>query len=176
MSILKNLFIALFLLSLTIHGQNKKGKKILRDAQRAKKVFLKSDMRLEEHFDNSAGYLIFPNVGKGGFIIGGASGKGVVYEKAKAVGMADLKKLTVGLQFGGQALVEVICFEEREHLKAFKNDEFQFSAGVSAIALKSGVAADAKYKDGVMVFILPKAGMMVDASVGGQKFEYTGFH
>ena len=117
--------------------------------------------------------MIFPNVGKGGFIIGGASGNGVVYEDGNLIGMADLKKLNIGLQAGGQAIIEVIFFETKDDLNAFKKSDFQFGAEASAVAVKSGIAFNAKYKDGVAVFALPKAGLMADASVGGQKFKFT---
>ncbi len=126
-------------------------------------------------FEDSAGYVIFPNVGKGGFIIGGASGNGVVYDNGTAIGMADLKKLNIGLQAGGQAIIEVIFFETDVDLERFKKGDFQFAAETSAVALKSGIAFNAKYKDGVAVFALPKAGLMADASVGGQKFNYKAF-
>lgn len=165
----------LMLLCLTVFAQNKKDKGVMKDAEKAKETLLIADSGLQEYFDDSAGYVIFPNVGKGGFIIGAASGNGVVYEDGKAVGMSDLKKLTVGFQAGGQAVVEVIFFENKGVLAEFKGNEFEFSAEVSAVALKSGVAAHAKYKDGVAVFILPKAGLMADATVGGQKFKYKRF-
>lgn len=167
--------VTIMLLCLTAVGQNRKDKKIMEDAIKEKTTLLKADAGLQKYFDNSAGYVILPNVGKGGFIIGGASGNGVVYENGKAIGMANLKKLTVGFQAGGQAVIEAIFFENKEALQEFKGDEFQFSAEVSAVALKSGVAATAKYKDGVAVFVLPKAGLMADVTVGGQKFEYDGF-
>jgi len=91
------------------------------------------------------------------------------------VGMADLKKLNIGLQAGGQAIIEVIFFETDVDLERFKTEKFQFAAETSAVALKSGIAFNAKYKDGVAVFALPKAGLMADASVGGQKFKYKAF-
>ena len=168
-------FIALILLCFTAVGQNKKDKKIMKDAEKAKKALLKADSGIQKYFDESVGYVIFPNVGKGGLIIGAASGNGVLYEGGKAVGMADLKKITVGFQAGGQAVTEAIFFENESVLSEFKGDEFEFSAEISAIALKSGVTANAKYKEGIAVFVLPKAGLMADVTVGGQKFEYTGF-
>jgi hypothetical protein len=60
-------------------------------------------------------------------------------------------------------------------LERFKENNFEFAAETSAVALKSGIAFNAKYKDGVAVFALPKAGLMADASVGGQRFEYRPF-
>jgi len=87
--------------------------------------------------------------------------------------MANLKKLNIGLQAGGQAIIEVIFFENDKALKTFTESNFQFGAEASAVAVKSGIAFNAKYKDGVAVFALPKAGLMADASVGGQKFRFT---
>ncbi|MBW8242340.1 lipid-binding SYLF domain-containing protein [Muricauda oceani] len=167
--------LALFLLTISISAQNKKDQKIMADAEKAKTTLLEAAPNLDGFFENSAGYVIFPNVGKGGFIIGGASGNGVVYENGTAVGMADLKKLNIGLQAGGQAIIEVIFFETDVDLERFKTEKFQFAAETSAVALKSGIAFNAKYKDGVAVFALPKAGLMADASVGGQKFGYKAF-
>ncbi len=167
--------IVLVLFTVGLTAQNKKDRKIMNDAKKAKKALLKADRGLERFFENSAGYALFPNVGKGGFIIGGASGNGVLYEGGETVGMAGLKKLNVGLQAGGQAIIEVIFFETLVDLERFKEGKFAFAAETSAVALKSGIAFNAKYKDGVAVFALPKAGLMADASVGGQKFSYRPF-
>ncbi|TXN37958.1 hypothetical protein FVB32_06615 [Flagellimonas hymeniacidonis] len=176
MKLLKPLaLVVVFFIAVGATAQNKKDRKIMSDAKKAKKTLLKADARLQRFFDNSAGYVLFPNVGKGGFIIGGASGNGVVYEGGERVGMAGLKKLNIGLQAGGQAIIEVIFFETQVDLSRFKEGKFAFAAETSAVVLKSGIAFNAKYKDGVAVFALPKAGLMADASVGGQKFSYKPF-
>ncbi|MDO6470367.1 lipid-binding SYLF domain-containing protein [Maribacter sp. 1_MG-2023] len=173
MKILKSItFVTLLFLAVGVNAQSTKDKKIIKDSENAKEKLMTMEVGLDQFFTNSAGYVIFPNVGKGGFIIGGASGNGVVYENGTMVGMADLKKLSVGLQAGGQAITEVIFFETADDLAEFKDGDFEFSAEASAVALKSGVAVNAKYRDGVAVFALPKAGLMADASVGGQKFDY----
>lgn len=156
-------------------SQTEKDKKIIQDADKAKKTLIKADSGLKRFFKKSAGYAIFPNVGKGGLILGASSGNGVVYEDGVAKGMAGLKKLNVGFQAGGQSIIEVLFFETKEDLKDFKEGNFAFSAEASAVAVKSGIAVNAKYKDGVAVFALPKAGLMADASVGGQKFSYHPF-
>jgi lipid-binding SYLF domain-containing protein len=87
--------------------------------------------------------------------------------------MANLKKVDVGLQIGGQSAIEVIFFETEEALNRFKQGEFEFSAEATAIALEKGIASNANYEDGVVVFVKPKEGLMADLSVGGQKFGYT---
>ncbi len=168
-------FIILMTVVLSVNGQTVKDQKIIDDAAEAKVMLLKADEGLQAFFNDSAGYVIFPNVGKGGFIIGAASGNGVVFEGGRKIGMADLKKLNIGLQAGGQSIIEVIFFETKEALTDFKEGNFTFAAEASAVAVRSGLAFNAKYKDGVAVFALPKAGLMADASVGGQKFKFHAF-
>lgn len=176
MKTLKTMVAGIMVMFLTVHAvaQTSEDRRIIKDAETAK-AKLKNYEGLDEFFSKSAGYVIFPNVGKGGLIVGAASGNGVVYEKGAVVGMADLKKLSVGMQAGGQAFTEIIFFETKADLDEFKGENYEFSAELSAVALKSGKALNAKYKEGVAVFALPKAGLMADATVGGQKFSYEAF-
>ena len=55
----------------------------------------------------------------------------------------------------------------------FKQDEYTFSAQVTGVALSAGAAAKADYRAGMAVFITTDTGLMVDASLGGQKFRYV---
>ncbi|MEO8932756.1 MAG: lipid-binding SYLF domain-containing protein [Xanthomarina sp.] len=167
--------VSLLLITFGISAQNDKDKQVITDAKKAKITLLEKDPGLKKFFDNSKGYAIFPNVGKGALIIGGATGNGVVYEHGKLIGMANLKNLSVGLQAGGESLIEIIFFETKEALEEFKEGKFEFSARASAVAADKGVSADANYNDNVLVFTLPKAGLMADTSVGGQKFEFHSF-
>ena len=168
-------FTICMLIAFGAFSQNDKDQKLMSDADTAKMKLIEADATLSDYFDNAAGYVLFPNVGEGGFIIGGASGNGVVYENGVAIGMANLKKLDIGLQAGGQAIIEVIFFETEADLMKFKEGHFEFSAEASAVAVESGVAVNAGYDDGVVAFALPKAGLMADASVGGQKFSFESF-
>ena len=163
------------LLPATLKAQDSKGNKIIRDSKTAKAEFIKSDGLMKNLFDNSHGYVIFPNVGKGGIGVGGAAGNGTVYEKGKVIGSAKMKQVSVGFQFGGQAYREVIFFENKAALDRFKEDNFEFAAQASAVAANKGASVDAKYKDGVMVFTQEKKGLMYEASIGGQKFSYSAF-
>jgi lipid-binding SYLF domain-containing protein len=142
------------------------------EAKHAVAALRKADPGLKKFFDHSAGYAVFPNVGKGGLVVGGAGGTGFVYEKGKVVGKTTLSQVTIGAQAGGQAYSEIIFFETAQALAEFKKGEWTMAAQVSAVILKSGASADAAYKDGVAVFTLSKGGAMAEASVGGQKFSY----
>ncbi len=84
---------------------------LINDAKEARNIFMNTNAGAKALFSTSAGYVIFPNVGKGAYIVGGAAGNGVVYEKGEIVGMAKLKQIDIGLQLGGQAFRQVIFFE-----------------------------------------------------------------
>jgi lipid-binding SYLF domain-containing protein len=145
---------------------------IISDSETARVEFIKKDKWMVSLFANSYGYVIFPNVGKGGLGVGGASGNGAVYEKGSLVGMASLKQVTVGLQAGGQAFREVIFFENSAVMEKFRNSQIKLSGEVSAIALDKGTAANVKFTDGMVIFVQPKAGLMYELSVGGQVFTF----
>lgn len=134
--------------------------------------FLKTDPSLQKFVDESPGYAIFPSVGKGGFVVGGARGKGLLYEKGAATGQATMTQGSIGAQVGGQSFAEIIFFESASAVSDFKTGKFEMSADVSAVAAAQGAAKSAKYKNGVAVFTLPLKGLMVQASIGGQKFKY----
>lgn len=142
------------------------------EAQQAISAFKQKDPGIETFFTNSVGYAIFPGVGEGGFIVGGAHGKGLVYEHGKLVGKATVTKASIGAQAGGQSFSELIFFQTPESLRQFKSSNFELSAGVSAVVAAEGAARTAKYEQGVAIFTLPKSGVMAQAAIGGQKFKF----
>lgn len=144
------------------------------EAQAALKRMEGIDPGLRSFLDKAHGYAVFPNVGKGGVIVGGAYGRGVVYGSGMQIGYSDLTQATIGAQLGGQTYTEVISFETKEALDRFKLGNFAFSANASAVALKAGASASAKYDNGVAVFTHPNGGLMFEASIGGQKFTFVG--
>ena len=120
----------------------------------------------------SYGYALFPDVGKAGLGVGGAYGRGVVYERGQHIGYSDLTQGTVGVQVGGQSFSELLVFESKAALDRFKAGQFGFAAGASAVVLKSGVATTPNFVDGVAVVVQPIGGVMVEAAIGGQQFTY----
>ncbi len=145
---------------------------LVQEARDTIALFRKTDPQLVRFFDEAAGYVVFPTVGKGGAGVGGAYGKGVLFEGEKVVGRASLTQVTVGLQLGGQTYSEIIFFETPKALADFKKGEFALAAQASAVAAASGASANARYQQGVAVFSMAKGGLMGEASVGGQKFSY----
>lgn len=137
--------------------------------------FRKKDPSIQKFFDGSVGYAVFPTIGKGAIGIGGAHGTGELIVGGKAIGKVSMTQVTIGLALGGQSYSEIIFFEKQETLDGFKKNDFAFAAQASAVALASGAAFNARYRDGVAVFTVAKGGLMGEASVGGQKFSFTAY-
>ncbi len=133
---------------------------------------LEQDPGMKDWFDNSAGYAVFPKVGKGGLGIGGAYGRGLVISGDQVIGKTSLSQLSIGLQMGGQVYAEFIFFYDQTALADFQRGNFEVGAQVSAVAATTGASADASYNRGVAIFTNAGGGLMYEAAVGGQKFTY----
>ncbi len=143
-------------------------------------------------FQDSYAYAVFPNIGEGGLVVGGAFGKGQVYVHGQLVGDTTMKQLSVGFQAGGKDYSQIIFFQDKRALDQFESGSFEFSAGASAIAItaganasigtngsssgasggKSNATTDGDYNAGMAVFTIAKGGLMYAATLAGQKFTY----
>ena len=135
-------------------------------------LFKSRDATIGRWFDSAYGYVVFPDVKEGAFIVGGGTGRGLVYVDGKLVGSATVTHVDVGAQIGGQAFREVIFFRDEIAFSMFSASNLEFAADASAVLVKSGAAATADYENGVAAFTMPKAGAMLKAAIGGQKFKY----
>lgn len=143
------------------------------DVQDAMHDVRNEDPTLDNFLGNAYAYVIFPSIGKGGAGLSGAYGRGEVFAQGKFAGYADMSQGGVGLTLGGETYREIIVFENADALNDFESNKLEFEAGASAVALKAGAAAAAKYNDkGVAVFTMPTGGLMFDASIGGQQFTF----
>lgn len=142
------------------------------EVQRAIDQATRTDPGLQKFFDGSVGYAVFPEVGKGAAVVGGAFGRGELFQNGRMVGYCTLTQGTVGASLGGQKYSEFIFFENEDALNEFKSSRYTLAAQASAVALRSGASTNAKYANGVAVFTMGEAGLMVDASIGGQKFSF----
>jgi lipid-binding SYLF domain-containing protein len=144
------------------------------------------------YFDASYGYAVFPTVGKAGLGVGGAYGKGRVFQQGRYVGDTSMTQLSVGFQAGGQAYSQIVFFQDARALSEFTSGAYEFSADIGAVAITAAASAHAgstgaaagasggkkdaattgKYHKGMAVFTIAKGGAMYEASVAGQKFSY----
>ena len=140
-------------------------------SQEALAAFKEKDPKIQSFIDKAAGYVVIPTVGKGGIGIGGARGKGILYENGSPTAVVTLTQLSIGFQWGGQAYSEFIFFEDAATLDNFKGGNFELNAQASAVAVTAGASADASFKDGMAIFTQAKGGLMYEAAIGGQKFK-----
>ncbi|MCX6179936.1 MAG: lipid-binding SYLF domain-containing protein [Chlorobiales bacterium] len=146
------------------------------NARGAVEYFRKNAPTLDRFFEKAYGYVVFPDVFKGGFmIVGGGHGNGYVYELNTLVGRSTITQVNVGPQLGGQSFSEIIFFKDKRELDNFKKGNYELNAQVEGIVVTSGVATTIDFSHGVAVFVLPKAGVMAEATVGGQKFSYLAY-
>jgi len=143
-------------------------------------------------FEKAYGYAVFPTIGKGAVGVGGAHGDGRVYAKGKHIGDVSMTQLSIGLALGAESYSEIIFFENEAALKEFTSGNFEFGAEAKAVAVTLAAGAEAStkgasagastskksaktaggYYKGMAPFTVMKGGLMVDASIGGQKFKY----
>jgi lipid-binding SYLF domain-containing protein len=152
-------------------------------------VFKKSPV-VKPFFETAYAYAVFPTVGKGGIVVGAAYGKGKVYREGIATGTATLAKMTIGSQLGGQAFSEIIFLQDKRAYDEFTSGSFEFDANVSVVAITAGAQAQAgsigatagasagpatgkqagnRYRKGMALFVHAKGGLMVEATIGGQR-------
>lgn len=147
--------------------------KLRPDVEHTLTRFKRTDRGIARLIEAAAGYAVFPRIGKGGLLIGGAGGSGLVYDRGKIVGVARMSQITIGAQVGGQVYSQLILFQNAAALARFKASRFTMSAQTSVIAAAEGASRNARWAEGMMVFTLPVQGLMAEASVGGQRFQFT---
>jgi hypothetical protein len=117
-------------------------------------------------------YAVFPAVGKASLVVGGAYGRGAVFEKGKFIGYATLSQLTLGVQLGGDTFTEVLVFQNKEALDRLKKGKMAFAANASAVLVKAGKAAAKGFPNGVTALTYTRGGELLELSIGGQKFSF----
>jgi len=145
---------------------------LVAESDAAVQTMTAKDPSLRDFINKGHGYAIFPDVGKAGAIIGGAYGRGVVYEQGRPIGFAELNQASIGAQIGGQSYSELVVFENEGALNRLKAGNLDVGAEMSAVALKAGAAGAARFEGGVAVFQMPKGGLMAAAAINGQKLNF----
>ena len=123
--------------------------------------------------DTSAGYAVFPEIGKGGLVVGAAYGRGVLYQHGRKAGFVELNQASIGAQLGAQTFTELIVFRNDYDVARLKAGTYSLGANASAVVLTTGAAATADFVDGVAVFVVPRGGAMAELSLSGQKINFS---
>ena len=163
-----NLLISSWIVPREFSEEHKENFKTIDALKQIKKI-----RRLKPYFKEAKGYVVFPNVTKLGFGIGGARGDGEVFVDGKVIGSATLSQFSIGVQLGAQAFRQIIFFQNKKDINRFTDGNFEFGASASAALITEGANASADYSNGVAVMTFSKGGLMYEASIGGQKFSFS---
>lgn len=157
-----------------------------------KKMF--EEAGVSDMFKSAYGYALFPTIGKVGFVVGGAFGKGRVIAQGKYYGDTKMTQASIGFQLGGSGFSQVVFFQDERAFKEFITGSFEFGLDAQVVALTaaagasgstSGVSATASggqnnavtsghgYNKGMATYTITKGGLLYDVSVGGQAFSFT---
>ena len=149
-----------------------KDTKLQNEVNNSMLLMTKQNPNVGKMFDSAYGYAVFPKITKGGLVVGGAGGKGLVFVDNKVIGSATLMQATLGAQAGGQQYAEYIFFENKAAIDRFKNNKFKFAGEASAVAIDKAVSDNIDYQEGVAIYTHANKGLMAEAALGTQKFKY----
>jgi len=127
----------------------------------------------QELVRSARGVLIFPSFVSAGFIVGGASGQGVLREGGKTVSYHRMTEGSVGLLAGAQSQAVFILFMTDDALSRFKASN-GWTVGADAGVTMLTVGADARVtgrtaQQPVVGFVLTNSGLMGSLSLNGSR-------
>ena len=130
---------------------------------------------LREVTRGAIAYAVFPSVGKGGMLVGGAYGRGILYEAGSPTGYVSLEQASLGAQLGGQSFSELLVLRRAADVDALKAGRYTVGADLGVVVLSAGAAVHATFDPNASVFVLSRGGLMVDISISGQQLKYQSF-
>jgi len=123
--------------------------------------------------EKAAAVLIFPNIVKAGFLVGGAYGEGALRKKGKTVGYYNSVAASYGLQAGAQSFGYVLFLMTPSAVKYLdKSDGWEIGVGPSVVVVDEGIArtlTTTTLKDDVYAFIFDQKGLMAGIGLQGSK-------
>ena len=121
-------------------------------------------------YDRSVGYAAF-DVTKVSVGVTGGGGTGVAVDKA--TGQRTYMHMGTGglnLGLGGQVLQLIFMFEDADSYRKFVDVGWDASASANAVAGRAGANAEASFQNGLAVYTLTTAGLMLQADLSGTKY------
>ncbi len=133
-----------------------------------------SEVRGGKNFLRRAkGYLVFPEVVKAGFGIGGEYGEGALIVHRRIVAYYNTASASVGLQFGVQKKSIIIAFLTNSALRKFRNSKgFKVGVDGSVAIAKWGAGKDISnltVKEPIVAFVFGNKGLMYNITIEGNK-------
>ncbi len=133
------------------------------------------DPSIHTVIDQAPAYAVFPSIGKGGALVGGAYGHGILYEHGRPTGYVTLEQASIGAQLGGETFSELLVLYNPNDVGALKTGHFSAAANASVVVIGTGAGRQGSLQNGTMAYVMPRGGLMVDVSLAGQHFDYNSF-
>ena len=120
------------------------------------------------------GYLVFPDVYKGGFIVGGEYGNGVLRVNGKSVAYYNIASASVGWQIGAQKTSYLFAFADQYALDNFMRSngwEAGVDGTIAVVNWGQGIdISSISYEKPIYGFVFNNKGLMAGVSLEGTKF------
>ena len=120
------------------------------------------------------GVLIFPEITKAGFVVGGQAGKGALRVGGASVGYYRIVSASLGFQIGAQTYAQVLMFMTDEALAGFRASK-GWEAGVDGTValIEKGASAGIDTTEAqapIVGFVFGEKGLMAAANIEGSKY------
>lgn len=146
---------------------------LLQDSRAALQALYDSSPGAKALGAKARGILVFPNVVKAGFILGGQGGDGVLLINNKLAGHYNTAAVSVGLQAGAQSFGYVLFFMTDKVLNDFrKSSGFEIGVGPNIVVIDTGAAKDLNTltaKADIYAVIFDQKGLMAGIGLQGSK-------
>jgi lipid-binding SYLF domain-containing protein len=143
------------------------------DARAALKKLYESEPAAKLVGEKAKAILVFPNIVKAGFIVGGQYGEGVLLENGKLIAHYNSVAASYGLQAGVQSFGYAMFLMTDNALQYLhKSDGWELGVGPSIVIVDKGMAKSlttTTLKDDVYAFIFDQKGLMAGLGLQGSK-------
>ena len=144
-----------------------------RDGSAALNKLYASTPKAKELAARAKAILVFPSIVKGGFLVGGLFGEGVLLKDGKAVAYYDTVAASYGYQAGAQRYGYAMFFMNDGALQYLdRSDGWELGTGPSIVVLDQGAAgglSTSTARDDIYAFIFSQKGLMAGVGLQGSK-------
>lgn len=144
------------------------------EAKAAREWFGRNVTGFDDQVAKSAGYIVFPDVGQFGILLGGGTfGRGAVYDAGGTqVGWAAFNRGSFGLQVGVEGFKMAIVLKDAETFDRFKRGKWSGDMAATAVAANKGTAKVQDFNNGVAVYVGDQAGLMAGINIALSHVKY----
>ena len=144
-----------------------------RDSQAALRKLYAQSPTAKVLGEQASAILVFPNIRKAGFVVGGQYGEGTLFKGGKAVAYYSTTGLSYGLQAGAQKFGYALFFMNDNAVGQLdKAEGFEVGVGPSVVVVDQGMAKNVTsttMKDDIYAFVFGQKGLMAGVGLQGNK-------